>query len=111
MELFQERLPKGAIRYLHGSPFDVEQTSETLEKVFQNAVASSNAPLLLGYGFISLLIGRQNDYIQSLQTFVSALKVRLGLAIRNTYLTLVVCLYVSLLCESPKYFSDVFNGF
>ena len=77
VELFHERLPGGAVRCLHGTQFNVEQTSETLQKVFQKAVGSCKAPLLLGHGIITLLLERQQDYVQSLQAFVSALKVSL----------------------------------
>jgi origin recognition complex subunit 3 len=75
VELFHERLPRGSIRCIHGAQFDVEQTSDTLEKVFQKAVASCEAPLLLGHGMITLLLERQQEHVQSLQAFVSALKV------------------------------------
>lgn len=87
-ELFHERLPASVIRCLHGAQFHVEQTIKTLEKVFQEVVAGTtrnnqsgiastkpNAALLLGPAFITSILDRQHDHVQSLQTFIGALKV------------------------------------
>jgi origin recognition complex subunit 3 len=76
VELFQERLPRTVTRCIDGVQFDVEQTSKTLERVFQKVVAGSNIPLLLGPIFVAALLERQHDHVQSLQSFISALKVR-----------------------------------
>jgi origin recognition complex subunit 3 len=75
VELFQERLPRRVISFLHGAQFDVEQLCKTLHTVFQSVIAGSNLPLRLGSGFITLLLERQRNCIQSLEAVVSALKV------------------------------------
>jgi origin recognition complex subunit 3 len=74
IELFHERLPRSAILCMHGTHFDVEQTNKTLLKVFDSIVLSPDTPLTLGPNFISALIEHQNEHVQSLHTFVSALK-------------------------------------
>ncbi|KAF4625210.1 hypothetical protein G7Y89_g12957 [Cudoniella acicularis] len=74
VELFQERLPKTASRYLYGIQVYVEQTSSIIEKVFRKAVASPRAPLILGFTLVSTLMERQHDHVQSVQSFVAALK-------------------------------------
>ncbi|KAH6666636.1 origin recognition complex subunit 3 N-terminus-domain-containing protein [Halenospora varia] len=74
VELFQERLPKIASRYLQGIQIYVEQTSTVIEKVFEKAVANPLASLCLGPAIISTLMERQQDHVQSVQSFVAALK-------------------------------------
>ncbi|KAH8602888.1 origin recognition complex subunit 3 N-terminus-domain-containing protein [Bisporella sp. PMI_857] len=74
VDLFHERLSRAASRYLSGTQFDVEQTSSILESLFQKVTASTNVPVRLGPGFISSLMERQHDHVQSVQAFTSALK-------------------------------------
>jgi origin recognition complex subunit 3 len=57
--------------------FDVEQSSCLLERIFQSVVAGSDAPLRLGSVLVSSLMERQHDHIQSVQSFIAALKVSL----------------------------------
>jgi origin recognition complex subunit 3 len=76
VELFHERLSRAATRCLQGAQFDVEQASKTLEKVFRQVVGGCDSPLFLGAGLVTALIERQYDHVQSLQAFISALKVR-----------------------------------
>ncbi len=75
VDLFHERLSRKASRCLSGSRFDVEQASTLLEKIFQKAVAGCHTPLQLSSGFVSVLIERQHDHFQSVQSFITALKV------------------------------------
>ncbi|KAJ5038766.1 uncharacterized protein L3040_006446 [Drepanopeziza brunnea f. sp. 'multigermtubi'] len=74
VDLFHERLPRAASRCLEGRQFDVEQTSSLLDRMFQKAVAGVEAPLRLGAGLLSSLIDRQEDHVQSIQSFIAALK-------------------------------------
>lgn len=76
VELFHERLSQTASRSLEGRQFDVEQTSSLLERIFEKAVSGSEAPLRLGSKLVAELIERQEDHVQSVQSFVVALKVR-----------------------------------
>lgn len=75
VEMFHERLPSAAIRRLHGAKFDVEQISETLEKIFQKVITGQNVPLRFGPGLVGSLLQRQTEHVQSLQSFISSLKV------------------------------------
>ena len=79
LDLFHERLSKSASRFLDGVQFDVEQTSSVLQRIFQKAVIASEAPLRLGSTLVSSLIERQHDHVQSVQSFIVALKVRFHL--------------------------------
>lgn len=79
VELFHERLSRAASRCLHGARFDVEQTISLLERIFQKAVAGVDAPLRLSTSVVSSLIERQQDHVQSVQSFITALKVILTL--------------------------------
>ena len=102
VDLFHERLSRAASRCLYGAQFDVEQTSLILERVFQNAVAGSKAPLRLGPVFVSSLMERQHDHVQSVQAFTTALKVVLSSRLDERKLTCIVCIYVPFLCESVE---------
>ena len=75
VELFYERLSRSASRCLSGMQFDVEQTSSILENVFLKVVAGAKAPLRLGPGLVASLMERQNNHVQSIQAFISSLKV------------------------------------
>jgi len=75
VELFQERLPRAASRCLYGFRFDVEQTSSILERIFQSAVVNTKASLRLGSEVVASLMERQYDHVQSVQSFIVALKV------------------------------------
>jgi origin recognition complex subunit 3 len=61
VELFHERLSRAASSCLFGAQFDVEQTSSLL--------------LRLGPLLVSTLMERQQDHVQSVQSFIAALKV------------------------------------
>jgi len=75
VELFHERLSRAASSCLFGAQFDVEQTSSLLERIFQKAVAGQRAPLRFGPLLVSTLMERQQDHVQSVQSFIAALKV------------------------------------
>ena len=75
IELFHERLPRSATLCLQGVQFDVEQTSKTLIKIFRSVIADPDIRLRLGGSFVAALLERQRDHVQSLQTFIAALKV------------------------------------
>lgn len=82
LELFHERFPHSATLFLQGAQFDVEQTSKTLRTIFQSIIAGSNVPLRLGASFVTALLERQHDHVQSLQTFIASLKVKMFLCTR-----------------------------
>lgn len=75
MEGFQEKLPSAAIRCLEGRKFDVAQADEVLEQVFLKTI-DGGAPLWLGPELSRQSFDRHKDHIQSVETFVDALKVR-----------------------------------
>jgi origin recognition complex subunit 3 len=51
------------------------QTSSVLERIFQVAIASSGAVLRVGPEVLSVLMERQLDHLQGVQSFISAIKV------------------------------------
>lgn len=87
VELFHERLPRAASRCLHGVQVEVEQTSSILEKIFQKAVTNSGALLRLGPHLLLNLMERQQGHVQSVQSFVVALKVNIHYIRRQHRLT------------------------
>lgn len=74
LEIFHERLPKARIRMMQGEKFDVERAEECLAQVFNDVVLGGNSVLRLGPSICDLLIERQRNHTQSIQTFVAALK-------------------------------------
>ncbi|PBP27313.1 origin recognition complex subunit [Diplocarpon rosae] len=87
IDLFHERLPRAASRCLEGRQFNVEQINSLLERIFLKAVAGAEAALRLGAGLLSTLLDRQEDHVQSIQSFIAALKVWLILVVFQTLLT------------------------
>jgi origin recognition complex subunit 3 len=103
VELFNERLSRSASRCLLGTQFEVEQTSSILEDVFLKVVAGATAPLRLGPLLVSSLMERQDNHVQSIQAFISTLKViKCRIPSYRCMLTIPVCIYVSLLWQSLK---------
>ncbi|EKG09208.1 Origin recognition complex subunit 3 [Macrophomina phaseolina MS6] len=72
-EGFQEKLPSAAIRCLAGRKFDVAQADEVLEQVFLKTI-DGGAPLWLGPELSKRALERHKDHIQSVETFIDALK-------------------------------------
>lgn len=74
LEIFHEKLPKATVRMMQGEKFDVERADECLAQVFNDAVLGEETPLRLGASVCELMIERQKNHTQSIQTFVAALK-------------------------------------
>ncbi|KAF9781958.1 hypothetical protein IL306_012380 [Fusarium sp. DS 682] len=74
VELLQARLFKAACQQIYGAQFDVIQTSAILETVFKAAVATSDAPVVLGASLIRSMLDRQHDQVSGIQTFTMSLK-------------------------------------
>jgi hypothetical protein len=102
VDLFYGRIPRAASRCLCGSQFDVEQTSQILERVFQKAIAGSKAPLRLGPVLVSSLVERQHDHVQSVQAFTAALKVSSSTSALKSLLTVAVCIHEPVLFKCFK---------
>jgi origin recognition complex subunit 3 len=74
LEIFHEKLPKATIRMMQGEKFDVERAEECLAQVFNEAVSGNETTLRLGATMCDLLMDRQKNHTQSIQSFVAALK-------------------------------------
>jgi origin recognition complex subunit 3 len=83
VELFHERLSRAASRCLYGVQFDVEQTLSLTERIFLRAVAGNEAPIRLSTAVVSCLMERQEDHVQSVQSFIAALKVTQAIRLLN----------------------------
>lgn len=73
VEFLQQRLTNTAIKCIDGKLFDVAPAGEVLEQVFE-CVTEKGSPLFIGPGLASMALERQNDYIQSIDSFVDAAK-------------------------------------
>lgn len=74
VELFCERLPQTATRCLRGVQIDADLTSTTLDDIFRQAVVHLDSAVAFGPGFITSLLERQHEHIQSPQALLSAVK-------------------------------------
>ncbi|RKF80763.1 Origin recognition complex subunit 3 [Golovinomyces cichoracearum] len=74
VDLFNERISRAASRRLSGTQFDVEQNNKLLQRIFLGAVAGAKTPVRLGPELTLVIIEHQNDHLQSVQAFVSAIK-------------------------------------
>lgn len=73
VEFLQARLTKGAVRCLKGRLFDVANSMDEIEQVFE-AVTHPDSPLWIGANLMSSVLERQRDYIQSIDSFVEAVR-------------------------------------
>ncbi|KAA8902106.1 origin recognition complex subunit 3 N-terminus-domain-containing protein [Sphaerosporella brunnea] len=74
LDIFHDKLPKATIRKMQGKKFDVDRAEECLAQVFNDAVLGNKSVLRLGDSMCDLLIDRQKNHTQSIQTFIAALK-------------------------------------
>ncbi|KAI9857506.1 MAG: hypothetical protein M1824_004766 [Vezdaea acicularis] len=78
LDIFHEKLPRSAIQLMKGEQFDVERAEESLERIFyeiNDPVDFGDQNVLrLGPSLSKLLLTRQREDIQSVQSFVSSLK-------------------------------------
>ncbi|SMQ50276.1 unnamed protein product [Zymoseptoria tritici ST99CH_3D7] len=73
VEFLQQRLSKSAVRCLQGRLFDAELSADEVEQVFE-AIASTEVRLWLGAGLTAMMLERQSDYIQSIDSLAQAAK-------------------------------------
>ena len=76
ISLFQEKLPQGTTRYLHGTSFETRGASDSMELVFRAVTAPvAENRLWVGAGLCRLILDRQSEHVQSAETFIRVLKV------------------------------------
>jgi origin recognition complex subunit 3 len=73
ISFLQQRLPQAAVRCLAGRAFDSALLVDEVEQVMEVVTSSSNR-LWLGPSISSLLLERQRDYTQSIDTIVEAIR-------------------------------------
>ncbi|KAK4629144.1 Origin recognition complex subunit 3 [Fulvia fulva] len=69
VDFLQQRLSRGALKYLHGAVFDAAASSDEVEQIFE-ALTDPGTPLWMGSGLASMALERQADYIQSIDSLV-----------------------------------------
>ena len=73
LDFLQQRLSKAAVKCLQGTLFDVAPVEDMMERLFDTLI-SSRSVLCIGPNLIAMLLERQSDYIQSIESFVDAVK-------------------------------------
>ncbi|CAK4033407.1 Origin recognition complex subunit 3 [Lecanosticta acicola] len=73
VEFLQQRLSRGAVKCLEGKLFDAALSMEEVEQVFE-ALTHSDSTVWLGSGLMSMILERQADYVQSIESLVQAVQ-------------------------------------
>ncbi|KAI6875718.1 hypothetical protein KC323_g276 [Hortaea werneckii] len=73
VDFLQQRLSREAIKCLDGRLFDVAPSAEVLEQMI-DTITSTDPPIYIGPTVMGMALERQSDYIQSIDSFVDALK-------------------------------------
>ncbi|KAI6827712.1 hypothetical protein KC340_g5427 [Hortaea werneckii] len=73
VDFLQQRLSREAIKCLDGRLFDVAPSGEVLEQMI-DTITSTDPPIYIGPTVMGMALERQSDYIQSIDSFVDALK-------------------------------------
>ncbi|KAI7369845.1 hypothetical protein KC354_g1632 [Hortaea werneckii] len=73
VDFLQQRLSREAIKCLDGRLFDVAPPGEVLEQMI-DTITSTDPPIYIGPTVMGMALERQSDYIQSIDSFVDALK-------------------------------------
>jgi len=73
VDFLQQRLSKAAVQSLDGRMFDLAPAREAVEQVFET-LTDSGAILWIGPTLAGMALERQNDYIQSSESFVDAVQ-------------------------------------
>ena len=103
VEIFHDKLSRNAIQCMRGEEFDVERADETLQRVFDKTIDESDSVLRLGGALSRFLLQRQKDHIQSVQDFVSTLRVSdtLSFSFRRSYLSAYQYAFMSHFYANP----------
>lgn len=77
IEIFQDRLPRATLLAIHATQFDVVQSDELLDRMFDATISTQEEDMLvrIGPGLASTILQRQRENIQSPQDFMNALQV------------------------------------
>jgi hypothetical protein len=75
IDMFHERLPRSALRWLKGQSFDVAKSEDIIERVYECSAANEDVVLRIGAGLSDAILQRQRDHVQGVEAFEAALKV------------------------------------
>jgi origin recognition complex subunit 3 len=71
---FEDRLSGSSLRQIQGDRFDVTQSDDIIEKVFDATVGSPDVRLHVGPNLCRRMLDRQKDHVQNVQDFCDGLK-------------------------------------
>ncbi|KAH8725323.1 origin recognition complex subunit 3 N-terminus-domain-containing protein [Phaeosphaeriaceae sp. PMI808] len=98
-ESFEERLSGNSLRVLEGEKFDVTQSDDIIEKIFDATVASTDGRLHIGPSLCRRMLDRQKDHVQNVQDFCDGLK--------YAYMSHFFASYPSILLKENLVFEDL----
>ena len=73
VDFLQHSLSRGAVKCLDGRLFDVATSTDEIEQVF-DAIVDKKPKVWLGASLMTSILERQNDYIQSIGSFIEAVQ-------------------------------------
>jgi origin recognition complex subunit 3 len=71
---FEDRLSGSSLRQIQGDRFDVTQSDDIIEKVFDATVGNPDVRLHVGPNLCRRMLDRQKDHVQNVQDFCDGLK-------------------------------------
>jgi origin recognition complex subunit 3 len=71
---FEDRLSGNCLRQIQGDRFDVTQSDEIIEKVFDATIGKPDVRLHIGPNLCRRMLDRQKDHVQNVQDFCDGLK-------------------------------------
>lgn len=98
LEFLQQRLSREAVKCLQGQLFDVAPSTDEVEQAFE-AFTHSQSPLWMGPNLMRFALERQSDYIQSINSFVEA--------VRYAYMSCYYANAVSIFLDPSIKFNDL----
>lgn len=77
VELFEGRLPRSTVNLLQGQCFEVQDSENSVDRVFMELQNHDNGVLWLGHGVSKLITQLSRDHFQSPERFSASIKVRI----------------------------------
>ena len=77
VELFEGRLPRSTVNLLQGQRFEVQDSENSVDRVFMELQNQDDGVLWLGHGISKLITQLSRDRFQSPERFSASIKVRI----------------------------------
>ncbi|KAK2749786.1 hypothetical protein FQN55_003022 [Onygenales sp. PD_40] len=76
VELFEARLPRSVVNLLQGRRFDIQESGDSVERVFTSLQTNQESTVWLGHNVSRILFEKSKDHFQSPEGFGNGIKFR-----------------------------------